>query len=42
MYALYLYLLGLGFRSTAKALDPIVEKEKLYCCMELDTVISFK
>lgn len=26
MYALYLYFLGLSFRSTAKALDPFVEK----------------
>ena len=26
MYALYLYLLGLSFRNTAKALDPFVEK----------------
>ena len=25
MYALYLYFLGLSFRSTAKALDPFVE-----------------
>lgn len=26
MYALYLYFLGLSFRSTAKALDPFIEK----------------
>ena len=26
MYALYLYFLGLSFRSTARALDPFIEK----------------
>lgn len=29
MYALYSYFLGLSFRSTAKALDPFVEKRTM-------------
>ena len=35
MYALYLYFLGLSFRNTSKALEPLKEK-KLCRCMELD------